>query len=385
LSRAMSQQCGKRNEKGVEDPKIKVDDETLAKINEHTRDTFFGEWPHMCAVQRIIKLGALEKQIYLSGGSLIAPNVVLAAAHYITGWTKEDVSVRCGEWNTDKNKKPVNHNVQDRRAKFIMVHPEFENQTNFNDFAVIVLEEDFDISVPHIGPICLPTNKNDQDISFKGCFATGWGKDRFGRKGEYKTVMKQVQLDMVETRDECQEQLRKTRLTKFFNLDPSFTCAGGEDGVDVCTGDGGGPLVCPKKSNPKQFVQTGITSWGIECGTKDVPGVYSDVKEGLCFIDYATRCGMEKEIANYESPYGLQSCANWVAETYCGYKKELDGIEDRKENAKSKKDEFLAIRRGEKLKVLLETYEKTSKEGCQSTLDLDNNCQPSQSRTKRST
>ena len=84
LSRATSQQCGKRNEKGVEDPKIKVDAETLAKINEHTRDTFFGEWPHMCAVQRIIKLGALEKQIYLSGGSLIAPNVVLAAAHYIT-------------------------------------------------------------------------------------------------------------------------------------------------------------------------------------------------------------------------------------------------------------------------------------------------------------
>ena len=26
-------------------------------------------------------------------------------------------------------------------------------------------------------------------------------------------------------------------------------------GVDLCTGDGGGPLVCPKISNPDQYVQ----------------------------------------------------------------------------------------------------------------------------------
>merc|ERR1719266_477707 len=111
--------------------------------------------------------------------------------------------------------------------------------------------------------------------------------------------MKHVQLNMVETKDKCEEQLRKTDLTKFFNLDPSFTCAGGEDGVDLCTGDGGGPLVCPRVSNPKQFVQTGISSWGLECGLKDVPGVYADVKVGLCFIDYATRCGLGKSVSAY--------------------------------------------------------------------------------------
>jgi hypothetical protein len=136
-----------------------------------------------------------------------------------------------------------------------MLHPEFESLPNFNDIAVIVLEDNFNTNVPHIGPMCLPTGKDDEDISLEGCFATGWGKDRFGRKGEYKSVMKQVLLNMVETKEKCQEQLRKTDLTKFFNLDKSFTCAGGEDGVDLCTGDGGGPLVCPKASNPKQFVQ----------------------------------------------------------------------------------------------------------------------------------
>ena len=170
----------------------------------------------------------------------------------------KDISVTCGEWLPESKNatyQPADHKIQRLEAKSIMTHPEFERTTNFNDFAVIVLEDSFDTSVPHIGPICLPTDEEDDDISFEGCFATGWGKDKYGRKGDYAGVMKHVQLDMVETKEKCQELLRKTDLTKFFNLDPSFNCAGGKKGVDLCTGDGGGPLVCPKKSNSQQFVQ----------------------------------------------------------------------------------------------------------------------------------
>ena len=40
-------------------------------------------------------------------------------------------------------------------------------------------------------------------------------------------------------------------------------------------GDGGGPLVCPT-SEDNVWVQAGIVSWGIGCGTT-YPAVYTDV------------------------------------------------------------------------------------------------------------
>ena len=45
--------------------------------------------------------------------------------------------------------------------------------------------------------------------------------------------------------------------------------------ADACTGDGGGPLVCPLAASPNTLVQVGIVSWGLGCGT--VPGVYANL------------------------------------------------------------------------------------------------------------
>lgn len=36
--------------------------------------------------------------------------------------------------------------------------------------------------------------------------------------------------------------------------------------------------MCPSKTNGA-MVQTGVVSWGIECGNPNVPGVFSDVKK----------------------------------------------------------------------------------------------------------
>lgn len=45
--------------------------------------------------------------------------------------------------------------------------------------------------------------------------------------------MKRVEVPVV-GRGECQSKLRETRLGKYFVLDKSFICAGGEPGKDTC-------------------------------------------------------------------------------------------------------------------------------------------------------
>merc|ERR1712012_792176 len=123
-----------------------------------------------------------EHNLYVCGGSLIAPNVILTAAHCLdnVGKNQEDINkivVRCGEWDTRDE----------------------------------------------VDPICLP-QLNDQHFTEQNCVATGWGKDEFGDDGNYEVIMKQVQLDMV-NHGQCENILKTTRLGEFFKLDQSFTCA----------------------------------------------------------------------------------------------------------------------------------------------------------------
>jgi kallikrein len=59
----------------------------------------------------------------------------------------------------------------------------------------------------------------------------------------------------------------------------------------LLSGDGGGPLVCPQGTRSGAddiYVQVGIVAWGIGCG-EQIPGVYANVSQALCFIDWATR------------------------------------------------------------------------------------------------
>ena len=68
--------------------------------------------------------------------------------------------------------------------------------------------------------------------------------------------------------------------------------------------------------------QVGVTSWGIECGKKDYPGVYADVQKALCFVDYAARCGKHADI----SDLSFSGCDFWGEEKYCEIKRELKEI-----------------------------------------------------------
>ncbi|XP_050092154.1 phenoloxidase-activating factor 2-like [Anopheles aquasalis] len=262
--------CGLRNVEGI----------NFRIVGGTDNETQYGEYPWMMAIlKKADVLGMPNRAVYVCGGSLIHYQVVLTAAHCLHRIQRTDLVVRAGEWDTRTAEEM--YQTQDRAVAEIVVHPEYYKGGQQNDVALLFLGSPFRPKKT-IHPVCLPP----QDTKFDGqtCFATGWGKDRYGKEGTHQTILRHIDLPIV-PHDKCQTALRTTDLDEDFTLDKSFICAGGEEGKDTCKGDGGSPLVCSIPSKQQLYYQTGIVSWGIGCGEEGIPGVYTNVALFRSWID----------------------------------------------------------------------------------------------------
>lgn len=129
--------------------------------------------------------------------------------------------VRAGEWDTETTHELFPHS--DHRIREVVIHKGFNSGGLQNDIALLFLEEPV-IIAHHVNTICLP----HQDASFdhSRCFATGWGKDSFGKGGKYQAILRKVELPIVPF-ELCAEIMKSTRLGARFKLHESFICAGG--------------------------------------------------------------------------------------------------------------------------------------------------------------
>ncbi|RHY52610.1 hypothetical protein DYB34_011068 [Aphanomyces astaci] len=190
------------------------------------------------------------------GGSLIAPNVVLTAAHCTKG------PVNYVAIGSHYNSGTMDG--EQIKVKQAIKHPKYNGVTYSNDFAALILERDSKFPAVEVS--------FDTVAAGTPTVVRGWGTTSTG--GSMSKVLKEVGVDMVN-----QEQCNKWMSNR---VETNMLCCGGKEGEDACQGDSGGPLTVEIGGSEKLV---GVVSWGLKCAEKNKPGVYSRISMARDFIE----------------------------------------------------------------------------------------------------
>ncbi|KAF0722401.1 hypothetical protein Ae201684_018470 [Aphanomyces euteiches] len=170
------------------------------------------------------------------GGSLIAPNVILTAAHCTVELSGAiQFAVIGSHFNANR---PPEEQPKHQLVRLCHLHLGQQLQAN----ACKVSFDPVTGSVPTV--------------------VRGWGATTEG--GNEPRVLEELTINTV-TNTKC------AQLLSGFTVDSTMLCAGGQVGKDSCQGDSGGPLTI--ETNGQESL-VGTVSWGLGCAEANKPGVY---------------------------------------------------------------------------------------------------------------
>lgn len=204
---------------------------------------------------------------YFCGGTLVAPNKVLTAAHCVAGldWVING-AVLAGTTDLDDYATGTPAGVYRQ-----WTHPRYNEATAQNDIAVLTLDRPLEQQWLRLAA------SDDSALYKAGTAATvyGWGLTSGADDATLSTKLKKASLPLVADAT-CNSAMQAVLGDDEF-IEGSMTCAGtpatgADEGTDSpCNGDSGGPLVVGNKI-------VGIVSWGVAgCTGKGAYPVFTKV------------------------------------------------------------------------------------------------------------
>jgi len=245
-----------------------------------------GEWPWQVRLLR-----DLDERKGFCGGSLIAPQWVLTAAHCVHG------SFTAGAIGYGSTKRAELTSVA---VAATFKHPDYRKGPKRADIALLKLAE----PIPGATTIAIAAADAERmlDAEGKPVTVTGWGALVEGKPdAATQALIEELEpenLSQIMSEDEIKvpEELREVEVevvnlagcqdvykAEGLRVDDTEICAGRQGtGRDSCYGDSGGPLVTRTDDG---WIQLGVVSWGKTCGHPFLPGLYSRIASFRGWID----------------------------------------------------------------------------------------------------
>ncbi|PKM12537.1 MAG: hypothetical protein CVV13_04815 [Gammaproteobacteria bacterium HGW-Gammaproteobacteria-3] len=226
-----------------------------------------GAWPWMTA---LVFRGSDAFLGQFCGGTLVAPDWVLTAAHCVHKLTPAQLDALVGRTDLDATDGERIAVIE------IVIHPNFNPGPLYdNDIALLKLQHP-----AAVAPVQTLDHFSVQDDPGETAIVLGWGALSGASPPFFPTILQQVPIPIAAP-EQCG-----------FDIIDTMLCAGykGSD-RDTCAGDSGGPLLV-FDTESGIWRQAGITSFGFgPCGTV---GIYTRLEQFKTFIS-DTLCRPEEK------------------------------------------------------------------------------------------